>query len=313
MGAFSGLSRYSVGLIGLGNIGLLYDYELSSNFIHTHSRAFSTHPAFRLSGVTDCSSQLLQKFATKYSGTLYESIDELLFEKYYDLLVVAASTNAHLTLIQKILSHRVPKVILCEKPFASYGDGNLIIKKCKELGVKLFVNYVRRVDPGILFVKKEIDSQKLKLPFHATIKYSKGMIHNGSHFVDLMNFFFGVPTGGEITKSHKKYSDYDGEFDFFIQYQNGVAKFRSVDGDNIDANSFTISFENKKLQYKNSGTISLESYSEGLELIESSSSKYQWFVAEAIMQALNNESTNLCTAEEAWFTTNYLKNLYERI
>ena len=51
---------YSVLLLGLGQIGMGYDYDAADNtLVLTHARAFFEHPAFVLSGGIDIDAESL--------------------------------------------------------------------------------------------------------------------------------------------------------------------------------------------------------------------------------------------------------------
>jgi hypothetical protein len=45
---------YTVAVVGLGKIGMLYDYQLLiGNYVLSHTRAFSTYPSFSLIAAVD--------------------------------------------------------------------------------------------------------------------------------------------------------------------------------------------------------------------------------------------------------------------
>ena len=55
-------------VIGLGKIGMNYDYDDSSkNFIATHVKSLILHPNFKLVAVVDSSSDSRNQFKKKYN------------------------------------------------------------------------------------------------------------------------------------------------------------------------------------------------------------------------------------------------------
>ena len=63
-------------LLGLGNIGLLYDLTLDENFILTHAKAISVHSNFELVGAIDPDINKCQLFSRHYDLPSFQSIRE---------------------------------------------------------------------------------------------------------------------------------------------------------------------------------------------------------------------------------------------
>mgnify|MGYP006141592483 CR=1 FL=1 len=81
-------------VIGLGNIGMLYDYDLSKQ-IATHCRAIDSHPEFELSGGVDINKKNLRLFEKKYNKPAYNTIDNAISELKPDLIVISNPTDQH--------------------------------------------------------------------------------------------------------------------------------------------------------------------------------------------------------------------------
>jgi hypothetical protein len=59
--------KFSVVIIGLGNIGMLYDINLpKKKNILTHCNAFAQHPEFELIGGVETNSELRSSFEAEY-------------------------------------------------------------------------------------------------------------------------------------------------------------------------------------------------------------------------------------------------------
>ena len=69
---------YSAILIGLGSIGMEYDYDAENGeYILTHANALNEHPSFSLIGGVDISLRNRKDFEHKYHKLAYSSIDKL--------------------------------------------------------------------------------------------------------------------------------------------------------------------------------------------------------------------------------------------
>ncbi len=123
-----------------------------------------------------------------------------------DYIVVASSTENHISDLKKIQKHLCPKIILVEKPvFSNVTDRN--IKKDDNI----FVGYNLRFHPLILRLKEELEGQKIlsahiyvgqylpdwrpdrnHLETYSAIKNrGGGVLRDLSHEIDLCQYLFG--------------------------------------------------------------------------------------------------------------------------
>ena len=177
--------KNTVLIVGLGQIGLQYDLNLNQDeYTLTHAHAFSLHNSFNLLGAVDIDKEQRNIFSNKYGLPTYSNLNEALKAHNPDIIVISSNTSKHANILNEILQSLSPKIILCEKPLSySLGDAQKMIDLCEKSGISLFVNYIRRSDPGVIEIKKLIESSKFKKNYKGVCWYSKGFIHNGSHFL----------------------------------------------------------------------------------------------------------------------------------
>lgn len=314
---------HSVALIGLGGIGMLYDVELpEAEYVLSHARAFSRHPDFELVGAVDPLAPMRAQFTEQYKAPAFSSVEELLSQCSPDVVVVASPTNTHLAIIDEVLLHCRPRVILCEKPLAYSGsDAHTIVQHCHAKGVQLFVNYIRRADPGVMEVKTRIESGQIAPPFKAIVWYSKGLLHNGSHFFDLLTFWFGSATALKLIDPGPKAGEQDAEPDFRAEFARGAAMFCSANEENFSHYTVEIVAANGRLRYEQGGTIiwqaagphpTLGKYRQlqkAGEEIENDMNRYQYRVAEQLSRALMSTTHTLCTGDGGLATIDLLETL----
>tara|TARA_B100000427_G_C15462226_1_gene574566 strand:+ start:313 stop:1251 length:939 start_codon:yes stop_codon:yes gene_type:complete len=218
---------YSVGIIGLGKIGYKYDCNVNNDYVFlTHFKSFLRHKRFKVTWVCDKNENLLENVKKVNKGLSIEYFsDYRAIEINTDVVVISTPKKFMEQIIDRFISRRSIKCILIEKPFAI---SSKILNKYLKNENKIIVNYIRRFLPFYKNIKKEIDSKLDKLSF-ITVKFSGGMLSNGSHFFNLFNFLF---------PSHRLYSK---------SCQNNLNEFKLSDSKNeikINMLSYkTIDFE----------------------------------------------------------------------
>ena len=138
--------KFSVVIIGLGNIGMLYDINLpKKKNILTHCNAFAQHPDFELIGGVETNSELRSSFEAEYQLPSSADLESLISENNFspDVFVIATPTESHLSVINQIIATSNPIGILCEKPLAHDLEQAIEINRlCKDQNIKLFINFI---------------------------------------------------------------------------------------------------------------------------------------------------------------------------
>ena len=291
---------FSVAIIGLGNIGQLYDLDLPKDeFVHTHARAFYLHPSFNLVSGIDPSPNLRKIFEGNYGVKACSDLKAVIGKQDPDVFVVCSPTETHLSVIQEILIKFNPVAIVCEKPLAYHGDDALkIVELCRARNIQLFVNYPRRANPGVIAVKKLLESNEFKKPVKTVIWYSKGLLHSGTHFLDMLNFWFGNTVSIRQLSEPISISVVDIEVDLQIEFEEGIAYFLVSTNHELPLFSVELINVDSRLRYENSGLITLEDRSNGtLTKISTDSHKYQLDVVDQLLLSLRGQQSTLCTGE----------------
>jgi predicted dehydrogenase len=113
----------------------------------------------------------------------------------------------HISKYYKTLSSIIQNLFFCEKPLAlSYEDVQQIVSLYKEKNIYLQVNFTRRFLKEFYEIEKIISDGKLGQLESVTFYYSRGLIHNASHYLDLINWFIGETEQNLVNVSTKKES-----------------------------------------------------------------------------------------------------------
>ena len=181
--------KYNVAIIGSGQIVSGYDAPSDVN-IFTHCHALLNHPRFNLLGVFDSNAKVLKKASEKWEFKPVYNFEELLLQKP-DIILIAVPDEFHASYLMKVIEYN-PLMVICEKPLTtSLAESNKIVELYKEKSIQLVVNYQRRFDKDINDLKQNFGSGKLGEFLTGSVIYSKGLLHNGSHAIDLLRYLFG--------------------------------------------------------------------------------------------------------------------------
>jgi len=137
----------SVAMVGCGNVADGFDEDCRKRHIYSHATAISKLDQLTIIACCDIDPAKMERFADKWgvSGR-YTDYQEMVDEEKIDILVIATPTVVHYDNVLTALSKEI-EVIFCEKPLAfTLKEGEYLVKKAKEAGKLLFVNYMRRWD-----------------------------------------------------------------------------------------------------------------------------------------------------------------------
>lgn len=314
-------------IIGLGKIGMGYDLDLEpSRAVYSHARAFSLHPAFELLGAVDPSAKQRTLFESHYGKPAYSDIESALRTKTAGVVVIASPTIMHNEVLSTILSHSKPRAILCEKPLSSdLVEARQMVEACEKAGVKLFVNYMRRADIGAIEVKKRIEAGSIALPIKGIAWYSKGFLHNGSHFFNLLEYWLGAFVKAKVLDSGRLWENQDPEPDVQVEFERGKVVFQAAWEEAFSHYTIELLSTSGRLRYEQGGeSIAWQSTHSDPnfsgynildvepEMIANSMSHYQWQVADQLADALANKPHNLCTDRQALSTLEAMHQIINR-
>ena len=311
-------------IVGLGQIGMGYDLELDpSLYVFSHARAFAEHPAFQLMAAVDPDANRREIFTNTYRCPAYPDIESALALHQPDLVVIATPTPMHGETLQAVLRRSSPKLILCEKPL-SYDaeEGRAMVEACAEKGVSLHVNYFRRSVPGVIEIKRRLGSGAISTPVKGVVWYSKGFLHNGSHFFNLLEYWLGPMQGAVVLNTGRLRDAIDPEPDVQVKFANGEAIFLAAWEEKFSHHSVELLAQNGRLRYERGGeSIAWQAVASDDVLndyrvlsgqeqaIESGMSRYQWHVVDQLARSLAGDSSELCSGNAALATLRSMRSI----
>ncbi len=256
-------------LVGLGQIGCGYDAALSfaqdqprsSSQTLTHARALACHPGFTIQAGVDPCREARLRFTRLYGTPAYADLASWLAATKHappDLVVIAVAPQLQPSLVMELLQLTEPKLLLLEKPVASDLEQGNTMKEvyAKHPQIKVAVNYIRRWLPSVQAWRKRIQDGELGRFLYGNITYGKGLLSNGSHFVNLAEAWLGPLTLNKVIDPGMPYLSFDREASLeLIAADHGLAplQVRSVGSAGLRAGELDLWFEGGRLCWLNHG------------------------------------------------------------
>lgn len=304
---------YRALVVGLGQIGMGYDLTLDpASWVLTHARAFQQHPRFMLEGGVDFDPARCRLFSERYGVPAWTSVRDALVQVKADVAVVATPTANHMMTVRDLLDAGSPRAVVCEKPLAfKPEEGAAIEQLCRDRRCALFVNYMRRSDPGVVEIARRLQAGEIRSPLRGVAWYSKGLIHNGSHFFNLLQYWLGVHKGFKIIRPGRLWAGEDPEPDLEVEFERGIVNFLAAREEDFSHYTVELIAPNGRLRYEDAGrTIlwqpavpdpSIAGYTvlqPTPEAIISDMQRSQWNVADQLAEALDGRSAHICDGVE---------------
>lgn len=188
-----------IALIGCGTIS------------HKHVAAINKTPNAKIVGVYDLESDVANTFSKKYSIPCFANAESLIKETDPMVLSILTPSGYHCRDIINLLKFK--KHFIVEKPLAlNLNEFDQTLKKCNELGLKVFVVKQNRFNPPIKKLKEALDKNRFgklvlgtvrirwsrdqayydKCSWRGTPELDGGIFANqASHHIDLLLWMMG--------------------------------------------------------------------------------------------------------------------------
>ena len=182
------LQKYNTVLIGLGNI--------SWKFANKNKKSLSHLAAYIKNIQVDIVAGYSPKkddrelFFLKHNISTYLDFKEMLNSECPDIVSICSPTEYHFEQIKYCIDNNI-KMVWLEKPAVeSYEQLKDLISYNNT--TKIVVNYQRRYTSTYQRLKEIVDNGKYGLPTLVEVKYSRGLLTNGSHMIDMLFYILSI-------------------------------------------------------------------------------------------------------------------------
>lgn len=302
---------FQAAIIGAGKIGALLDHPQSHDIL-THAHGYKVSDGFEVVGFVDRDFEKAKNASACWGGSPFNSIGELFAKQDVDVVSVCVPDELHCETMLE-LAKRPVKLIFLEKPAVrTTGEADVVGALYAKLPIRVLVNYTRRFVPEIDKIRRAIKSEQYGAFLTGAGFYGKGLLHNGSHMVDLLRFLVGeVDAETKLGETTDFYPDDPSVSALLSPRCGGVFYLRHVDCKMFDIFELDLIFENKRIRICELGTV-IEEYSVGENEVFKGArtlnkdSEYFTGHRKAMYHAITNIRNNLirdeplvCTLEES--------------
>lgn len=235
--------KYTAVVLGCGKVGATF--EMDSGLIKpaSHAAAFVANPRTELIALVDADSVALKRAGDYYKVATYTDARACLEKLKPDIVVIATPPSTHEEYLLLALELNIPAVI-CEKPVSdSLESAERMRAQATETKSIIVVNHQRRFFPLFREAREKIRSGALGRIQQVTAYYSNGLLNNGGHTVDALNFLLDDTAVWAMGVENKlnTAAPFGANIDGLVGFSNGtVVALQSLDNDSYGAHDFQI-------------------------------------------------------------------------
>ncbi len=248
---------FRAAIIGCGKIGSEFADDPLIKDIYTHAGAYVQCPDTDLVAVCDKEKEKSELCKDRWHvSNCYTDYERMISESQPDIVSVCTTDHTHFDIIRTILKSSSVKAIFAEKPLAlNIHDAENLVNLAEKKGVVLAVNYSRRYAEKFYELKNDLHSNTFGDIQTINGYYSKGTLHNGTHWFDLARFLLGDFFRVKGFYNQKEKND-DPTFDTYVELKNGASGFlHACDGTKFSIFEMDILGSNGRVCIKDSGHI----------------------------------------------------------
>lgn len=247
-------------VIGLGNIGMMYDLEPQRPHPSSHVYAFEYSSEYQLiCGIDgdETKKDILNNIAP--SAVFYSSLQDALRAgvlEEVDVISICTPPSTHLDIILSLINSNIGKVIFCEKPIVSnISEIERLNRACKNSNTKIVPNISRRWNRELRQVKNLIGSDKFGALEKINIRYTRGIFNTGSHLFDMLKMWTGSPIKEVIALGETRTTaEPEKSINFYFRQIDGVTGYaEAINDENYYLFEFDLYCTNGKIEIRNSG------------------------------------------------------------
>ncbi|MCP4668347.1 MAG: Gfo/Idh/MocA family oxidoreductase [Deltaproteobacteria bacterium] len=186
---------YKAALIGLGNIAWKFDAVDRENDTDplTHAGSYLSNPKTTLFGGYSPDPDRTD-FEREYGVQTYMSVKDMLETLHPDIVSICSPTEHHFEHTATCIEAGVPMIWLEKPPTPNLAELDRLIelKSVSKGKPKILINYMRRYAKCYQRLREIYLDRVLGEPISMEIVYSRGLILNGSHLLDMAFYLAGA-------------------------------------------------------------------------------------------------------------------------
>lgn len=200
-------------VIGAGRIASTFDRVPGKTWVNTHLGAYKKNRAISKIALCDSSSNALASAADFWCiKDTFSTLDEALKVFEPDIVSVCAGAAQNLGIIKTLVACKAIKGVWIEKPFSDTVNNALLQHRLlSSARIQYITNYQRRFDGFYVHTKNHLTDLVGNVQ-KCTAFFSGGVINSASHLINLLLFYFGLPTRSCALSIERSDNDFHGDF-----------------------------------------------------------------------------------------------------
>jgi predicted dehydrogenase len=252
------MNQYTATVIGLGQIGLMYDFDPKRERPSSHTLAYKLNSKIQYLAASDTrpeQAEFLGKIAPEVK--FYQNAREMLTKHPVDIVSVCTPPGNHLEAVKTALHLAAPRIIFCEKPLASnIAETVELMEQLKRHSCLLVPNLSRRWNSGMRRIKNHILNGKYGQLQKIHVRYTRGIFNTGAHLFDLLHWWSGQINKVQVIEKIKTSADKDNDPSFTFNFQIGrdiLGIAEAFDDEQYYLFEIDLCFSQGKIEIRNSG------------------------------------------------------------
>lgn len=196
--------RYTAVVIGCGKVGATFEITSGLPKPASHAAALADNPRTELVALVDPDASQLKQAVEYYKVSAYTDPKKCLKELHPDIVVIATPPKTHESLLSLALTMKV-RAIVCEKPVSdTLESAKRMIALAKSSDSLVILNHQRRFFPLFQEARKRIAAGELGEIQQITAYYTNGLLNNGTHTADALQFLLNDTASWAIGVQNEK-------------------------------------------------------------------------------------------------------------
>jgi predicted dehydrogenase len=245
--------KFETVIIGAGAVAGGYDNPESSEVV-THAHGYVAHPKTNLKGFFDVDFSRAIDAAKKWGTEAFDNFEKMMESVKPDIVSICSPDETHFEMLKKVLKYK-PKIVISEKPLTlDLDETKDILKQYEDARISILVNYRRRFDETVQQIKEKLERGEFGKVLSASAIYGKGLLHSGSHMIDLSRYLFGEIESVQALFQRIDYKESDPTISGFLKFEKCPALHLIV-GDEKSYSIFELDIfcEKGRIRFLNEG------------------------------------------------------------
>lgn len=232
------MSHYKAAIIGLGNIAWRFDNKIQNSYNPlTHAEAYKADSRVLMVGGCSNNPNDRTEFGKQYNIPTFETISDLFKETDPDIVSICTPSDSHFNHLIFCLEQNIPMIWLEKPPASTLDELDILVEKKQHSKSKILVNYIRRYCEPYQKLREVFKKKSLGKAVFMSMAYSKELLLNGSHIIDIAFFITG-----DNKEASLESVTYSGDIDnpsFTLKFLGGLTAF--VNGASLPYHNIDIS------------------------------------------------------------------------